>query len=605
MAFDENGNLIEDTETPPVEAPDAEAGGTVGAPSSRIGEAYRGWRASVAEKFKNPAAAGAQQPDNFVITAEAQAKEEQDKEVAATDKKVVFLKGQGGMVPNEPDYMGQAAAEAKGQFGRVVAPTLALSVEETAKAIEARNKTLAQLISYYESIYNMNPAEARRMLMADAKTYMEKPGVSRGALDSLIAQGAPQMEGPDTPDIKSKLIMKAALGMTAKLFGNIGSLAVGGGVSQQSGMMVDAGTKILSRTGQMLMADVEKYQVEKKRIGEINFALLQKYNGDVLQMQADFENRSDANERAYMGAIQAAAENEYQFARGTYMKGVESIESAKVTLGQAKDATKNQMNTVNTQMEFQARTTNAQLEASKKNWILNRAQLRLQQDAERMKNSGLDQVVQGMTKGFLTASVKYPSTGGQLKSADISYQAVNGLREMTQLGTKGRIEYAQAEARVKSRTEVMDSMGLSGEEQLKVNAVYAAYAKNYPEAMTREEFEEFANKVVQSNVMVGGVSPVAGSPDTVATSLDLIEPYIRGSVKQGIVKKQKNSMGEDEFVPSENWGSYNAQANGRIAVVSAGLWFQDFAFREVPTGKTKDMSPAESTVAKQTFRVKE
>lgn len=540
---------------------------------------------------------------NFVVTAEAQAKQEQAAEVAATDKKVVFLKGQGGMVPNEPDYMGQAAAEAKGQFNTIKAPSVAYSVAETAAAVKAGNELFSNLVARYKVIYEMDPEKARAELMADAKTYMEKPGVSRGALDSLIAQGAPNMEGPDTPDLKNKLIMKAALGMLTKLTGNLGSLAVGGGVSQQSGMMVDAGTKILSRTGQMLMADVEKYQIEKKRIGEINFALLQKYNGDVLQMQQDFELRSDANDRAYMGAIQAAAENEYQFARSSYMKAVEAERSTGITLGQAKDEAANKTEATNKGWKFEERKFNATQKGNEKNYILNRAQLRLQQDAERMKNSGLDQVVRGMTNGFLVAAVKNPVVGTQLKSAQIAQQTIDALREMSQRGSKGVVEYNQSQERANSRSRVMDAMGLSGDDQLKVNAVYANYARLWPEAMTEEDFRDFAYEIMKGNVAVGGTSPVAGSTDTSTTSNNILYKYIRGAVEKGVVRYQKNSMGQDEVVPAENWYTDEWQANARITAASGGLWMIGYGMREVPEGKTKDMSPAESTVAKQTFSI--
>lgn len=148
-----------------------------------------------------------------------------------------------------------------------------------------------------------------------ANMMVEKPQVSKGALDKKLATGPLQMPLPPIPDADRQMlstVISTTIGNTLKS----AFAAFKGGDSQYYASMAPGNVaQSVAEMSQILNTSLEQNIKKRETIDQINMQLLDKYGNDVNMMQADYEKRSDAAAWMYNQAKIAYANNAFNQAQ--------------------------------------------------------------------------------------------------------------------------------------------------------------------------------------------------------------------------------------------------------------------------------------------------
>lgn len=312
-------------------------------------------------------------------------------------------------------------------------------------------KTLNDFANQYRDLMN-NFAPDMATGKENARGYIEKPEVSRGALDELQRRGAVQMEEPEAPSMWNAAT-QMLIGMVGQAFQNVNQSELSAAESQQVSSVVSANSAAYQA------AEFASFKQNRQRVLEINTQLQAKYQDDLIAAMRDYETRADAAQWNYEQQLLTAAMNEqrmyYELAgKADEFDALADKIYGDIGLSWIKD--KDRLNEVNAQIKNRAREFNAQRANQIQMWAMN--QITQQKAlADKLTQDGL----QNYAEHFKNSSFISANEGD---GATIAINAKNAISvlDMSMLTENGRInnknmgQLVAANARLYDRIAAMD-----------------------------------------------------------------------------------------------------------------------------------------------------
>lgn len=373
-----------------------------------------------------------------------------------------------------------------------------------------------------------------------------KPGVRDDALKQKRAQGPMQMDLPDFPDDDKQLIAKLSLAGIGSVLKNLAAAGRGGQASAVGGMVVDPGSKILSETGKMLAADVNKYDTKAERVHEMNFLLRKEYQDDLIKMQDALDQRLDINDRAYMAQISAATQNAFSH----YDNLVTSLTLKEGALGtqkgKASDDVRNKEEIINKGYLQQKMNTNAQLQQS---WKIataahNLNRFRVEQEAKR-RGGDAGPLLNGARSGATLLSVSSAIKGQDPKllgkfSVATTSMLEDGVSAERNAANRGRQFLAIAHNNAREQTEAFlsQTQNLSPADRAKVAMALKAAGKYFgPNIMDSKMYGDFVARVVAAK-LEDASGQLTGKAMEATFVEEVFAPYVEPLSARGWVRNE-------------------------------------------------------------------
>lgn len=136
-----------------------------------------------------------------------------------------------------------------------------------------------------------------------ARDLIDKPQVSRGALDELQRRGAVQMEMPEAPS-KWNAATQMLVGAIGQAFQNVNQSELSAAEAEQTSSVTAANAAAYQA------AEFASFKQNRQRVLEINTQLRAKYQDDLISAMRDYETRADAAAWNYEQQLLDAALNE-------------------------------------------------------------------------------------------------------------------------------------------------------------------------------------------------------------------------------------------------------------------------------------------------------
>lgn len=136
-----------------------------------------------------------------------------------------------------------------------------------------------------------------------ARDLIEKPQVSRGALDELQRRGAVQMEEPEAPSMWNA-VTQMLIGTIGQAFQNVSQSSLAAAEAEQVVTVTSANSAAYQA------AEFASFKQNRQRVQEINAQLQAKYQDDLIAAMRDYETRADAAQWNYEQQLITAAFDE-------------------------------------------------------------------------------------------------------------------------------------------------------------------------------------------------------------------------------------------------------------------------------------------------------
>ena len=364
----------------------------------------------------------------------------------------------------------------------------------------------------------------------------------RGAIDEFREGGPQTLSSPELRDRSMSMIANA---IASALGEGVSSAAAPSGTVPTS-----PGGAALDEYGNMLMADVERYESEVRKTEMINNQIIREFQGNVAQMEMAYEERLDNAQRSYLSNKYSMLQNKLIQAQRYEDKAEMYVESA-AKAGVSIEEIKNQEEQLNTNIKNKEELFRAkQLAATKKYNSILRNKVALATMAN--INAKTTRPIQKRTqKAIERITKKRIDLGGEVTQDQIiiNLNAISG-----RMSSVNVVDRNVASAAATSMSTYLNNSGANYD---KVdNLLTAAYVigddlKNYN--LTPEFFETLANADDISKSLKSGDRGVMGPETTKALEAFRInesyqgQEHVPGSVYHGMLEATTNFvlMGEE------------------------------------------------------------
>ena len=393
--------------------------------------------------------------------------------------------------------------------------------------------------------------ERRRLIDTENLSEQEEKMAGRDLIPGRDAIDEFREGGPQTlssPELRDR---------SMSMFANAIASALGEGLSSAASpsgtVPTSPGGAALDEYGNMLMADVERYESEVRKTEMINNQIIREFQGNVAQMEMAYEERLDSAQRSYLSNKYSMLQNKLLRAQGYEDKASMYMEAA-AKAGVSAEEIKNQEAQFNTNTENKERLINAQNKAAAdKLNIATRNKIALAAIAK--ANAKTKRPFQKrMQKSIEMIMKKQIDLGGDATQDQVLINLNAALERTSDVNV---VDRDVASAVATSSSTYLNNSGANYDDVdnlLTATLVIGDDLKNY--RLTPEFFETIANADDISKVTKAGDRGVIGPETTKELEAFRINEsyqgreYVPGSVYRGVLEATTNFilMREEEGI---------------------------------------------------------